>query len=69
MTNKILVLAIFSVFSVLGFNVLKNTSATKELAKAQLKYSGATQSAFNDESLHAGVGGTWSGAGPIGGKR
>lgn len=50
---------------ILSINVLQSPSATNGLAAVKLEKTVPTNSAFNDESLHAGIGGTWSGAGPV----
>ena len=42
-------------------------SGNRSLTQSKLNVSTQVNSAFNDESLHAGIGGTWSGADKGGG--
>lgn len=37
-------------------------SANKSISQSKLQVKSTINSAFNNESLHAGIGGTWSGA-------
>lgn len=43
------------------------TSASRSLVQTKLNVSSKVNSAFNDQSLHAGIGGTWSAADKGGG--
>ncbi|HXH75722.1 MAG TPA: hypothetical protein VNJ08_12185 [Bacteriovoracaceae bacterium] len=58
--------AIFLGLSLLGTFLYKPSfflsSASKSLVSTKLTVSTSLSSAFNDESLHAGIGGTWSAA-------
>lgn len=57
--------------ALLGAFLVKPTflmnSANRSLTQSKLNVSTKVNSAFNDESLHAGIGGTWSAADKGGG--
>ena len=65
MKNLMISLTGLTALFILSINVIQCSSAKNGLAAVKLEKSVPTNSAFNDESLHAGIGGTWSGAGPI----
>lgn len=65
MKKIVFTLATVSALAVFATNGLENKTAVNSLGKAKLYKVLPTNSAFNDESLHAGIGGTWSAAGPV----
>ena len=65
MKKLIIALTGLTALCILSLNVIQSSSATNGLAAVKLQKTLPTNSAFNDESLHAEIGGTWSGAGTV----